>query len=389
MIFYKLFTKRAIQTKAQMFTWENFTKFDSFITPLELENSFKQEFPLTVARNCDICIWQMFSFNSSEGKCNRYLVAINCEKNTECSKRKFRKRKLPMQIFLYEIADKIMKSGEFNLSKLQNYNNGNFLFYCVHESILYIIVFFEGRLCHWSEEFSEKFLDGILKDRCKNAVYERLQRFRKFLSADSLFCKGAPFCEIDISTETLDAKKNLIAFKRTSKDSFWRKLDLQSDSIYSKNTKKNAQFSSNIFYIKILVLCALAIFLMIVMRSNKEADILCENCIDAKPVELSTYEFIAENTEIVKQKSFEKKSQKKDSLKVDFLLKGIVANKLAVVQEISNCNYSSCNKTVAVDDSIANCIVKFIGKDFITIDCAGVILKKEISSAKGQFNVAM
>ncbi len=170
-----------------MLTWEWKTSFDGIPTETCLREAFEKEFPLACERlklvGGDFLLLPMVSFNSTDGRCFRYLVVMGLQK-------------IPEQAWLYGAADRLLRNRK--ISGLE----GNGLFYAVENGMLLVAVFFDGRLCHWSEGLAcEKWLD----------------HFRCFLKRDDLFCRCKNFPEFLVKKEEKD-------FSRACKDSFWKNM---------------------------------------------------------------------------------------------------------------------------------------------------------------------
>ena len=164
--------KRIAPVAVRMMTWEVTTAFDGTLTETELHKRFDEEFQDVLGEECRVFFWPLVSFNASDGRKHRYLVAV-ADEPLETYRKKF-DCSLPRQIALYAIADKVLR-GKLE----ENAENGNLLLVALWKHRLYILVFMEGRLCHWSEEYGYgESLDG--------ACRERVARFKEFLKADEL-----------------------------------------------------------------------------------------------------------------------------------------------------------------------------------------------------------
>lgn len=171
----------------RMLTWEWKTSFDGVPTETCLRAAFEKEFPLACKRlknaGMNFLMLPMVGFNSTEGRCFRYLVVLGLQE-------------LPEQMWLYGAADRMLRNKK--IPGLE----GNGLFYALENEMLYVAVFFEGRLCHWSE--------GI-------AGENDLVRFRRFLKRDDLFGRCDNFPEFLVEKEKRD-------YARAVKDPFWKNL---------------------------------------------------------------------------------------------------------------------------------------------------------------------
>ena len=229
---------------ARMMTWEVTTAFDGTLTETELRKRFDEDFGGAFKEDGDergsfnrVFFWPLVSFNASDGRKHRYLVAT-ADESLIAYRKKF-DHCLPRQIALYAIADKVLR-GEWENCEVVCHagcdenrffenssvvENGNLLFVVLWKNMLYILVFVNGRLCHWSEEcgYGEIF-DG----RCQS----RVERFKTFLSTDELFANtGASdvglsnvFGEVYLCCDCLTNMDEL--FRVGVRDPFWRHLDL-------------------------------------------------------------------------------------------------------------------------------------------------------------------
>lgn len=191
------YLRRARAVRAKMFTWEVVTDFDCDAPQESLEESFAKEFP-EVQGSC-VAFWKMVSFNAADGRKHRYLVALPGDGALES-----RGRALPESIGLYALADRATRSCDCG---------GNMRYAAVVEGVLYILVFMEGRLCHWSEENGYGGDSGAL-------VAERLERFDAFLAKDPLFSRTSAF-DLRFYPEATFGM-----FAEAARDPFWKRLDL-------------------------------------------------------------------------------------------------------------------------------------------------------------------
>ncbi|WP_405329416.1 hypothetical protein [Fibrobacter sp.] len=202
-----------------MMTWEVTTAFDGTLTETELRKRFDEEFRDVLGEESRVFFWPLVSFNASDGRKHRYLVAMadepleNYRKKFDCC--------LPRQIALYAIADKILRGEWEGIAE-----NGNMLLVALWIHRLYILVFMEGRLCHWSEElgYGESF---------DEACRERVAYFKDFLKVDELFANvnsAGAFGEFFVCCENFCAGENLLNmdefFLFAAHDPYWRGKDL-------------------------------------------------------------------------------------------------------------------------------------------------------------------
>lgn len=198
---------RTRAVRAKMFTWEVVTDFDCDAPQESLEEAFAKEFP-EVQGSC-VAFWKMVSFNAADGRKHRYLVAVTDVEQERCKsrgqeRRAQERRALPESIGLYALADREMRSCDCG---------GNMRFAAVVDGVLYILVFMEGRLCHWSEENGYGGNSAAL-------VAERLERFDAFLAKDPLFSRTSAF---DLR---LYPEATFGMFAEAARDPFWKRLDL-------------------------------------------------------------------------------------------------------------------------------------------------------------------
>lgn len=211
---------------APLFTWEVSVPFDDEPGEARLREEFAREFPELSGRGRP-CFWKMVAFNGDSGRKVRYLVALAA--GVDEMRRKF-DRVLPEGVALYGKADDVIRTGGVHGcvrggahgDALGNRvdcagSGGNALFSFLCGSRLVILVFCEGRLCHWSEEvgYEEGFAGA--------AYAERMERFRQFLARDEYLSRGCPYAEF---RERVDPAEMRGEFRRAARDPFWRCLDL-------------------------------------------------------------------------------------------------------------------------------------------------------------------
>ncbi len=246
-------TRCVAPVAARMMTWEVTTSFDGTLTEKELQKRFDEDFgDLFGVRNeecgetCNkgmranrVFFWPLVSFNASDGRKHRFLVAIANEPLMRFHK-KF-DRCLPRQIALYAVADKVLRgervngivmdiraNGSANENIMESSvvefgveenvaDDGKLLLVALWKNVLYILVFLKGRLCHWSEECG-------YGDCFDERVMERVQRFEEFLKADEMFASAGAFGKAFFCGDNVSDMETL--FQMSAKDSFWRSLDL-------------------------------------------------------------------------------------------------------------------------------------------------------------------
>ena len=217
---------RVAAVEARLWTWEVVTGFDGVLDSVTLRKCFAEDFP-TVAESCrnaectaQPVFREMVSFNSTDGRKHRYLVMLTNEGDAEKEPAKYRgrgERILPRTAMLYGCADKLMReedaceSAYCGCSLRESCGNCRFAF--LDNGWLYILVFFEGRLCHWSEE---------PQYNNKESVQERLGRFDVFLRNDDLFSRAEKWYCSFIDVGDVQEPERLRWLRRAGSDPFWR-----------------------------------------------------------------------------------------------------------------------------------------------------------------------
>jgi hypothetical protein len=217
---------RTAFVEARLWTWEVVTGFDGVLDPVTLRKRFAEDFP-SVAQSCSesSCTAQpvfreMVSFNSTDGRKHRYLVMLANERESEKEPAKYRgrgERILPRTAMLYGCADKLMREEDScenaycGCSLRESCGNCRFAF--LDNGWLYILVFFEGRLCHWSEE---------PQYNNKESVQERLGRFDVFLRNDDLFSRAEKWYCAFMDVGNVQEPERLRWLRRAGSDPFWR-----------------------------------------------------------------------------------------------------------------------------------------------------------------------
>ena len=203
---------RTAFVEARLWTWEVVTGFDGVLDPVTLRRRFAEEFP-SVAETwrsggcaAEPVFREMVSFNSTDGRKHRYLVMrpyvplVAYRKNFD--------RVLPRVAEFYGCADKLMREGECA--------GGNCRFAFLNNGALYILVFIEGRLCHWT---CEPGCDAA-------AAGERLERFDEFLRRDDLFSRAETWCKRLVCIDGAGEREHREWWRRARKDPFWKAVDL-------------------------------------------------------------------------------------------------------------------------------------------------------------------
>ena len=289
-------TKKVAPVAARMMTWEVTTSFDGTLTETELRKRFDEDFREVFNAGfadgeCAVFFWPLVSFNASDGRKHRYLVAV-AEEPLENYRKTF-DRCLPKQIALYAIADKILRGewegvnglkcdeicvgrgGECVEFDKNCAENGNLLFIALWKHCLYILVFMEGRLCHWSEEYG---YGETFDDACR----ERVARFKEFLKADELFAKMNGVGVFGEGSPKVDE-----LFQVAVRDPFWRGKDL--DECDSMKPCERQRWT--VRAVAVLILCVAIFAICDDMTDALYAKIIDgesrNSFVDVPPVELS------------------------------------------------------------------------------------------------------
>ena len=394
---------------ARMMTWEVTTSFDGTLTENELQKRFEEDFGnlfgMRNEENCDVCdtgvranrvfFWPLVSFNASDGRKHRYLVAIANEHLANY--RKKYDRCLPRQILFYAVADKILRGEAVdevaidihaNCNAKWNIADGNLLLVALWKKVLYILVFAKGRLCHWSEESG-------YGDCFDERIAGRVHRFKEFLKADELFVSAGSFAENFICCDVLSNMETL--FRTAAKDPFWRGLDLdKSESLKPCEKRRWSAFASILLLLGLLValFCSDALDWVNLWAfadgSNAEFS-------DVAPVELSSpaardLEMLAwaeGHRDLFPAKwnlgrdgiadganMFGTRRSRKSCDSLDYKLLGIVGGRVALMESVTG-----ESKMLSVGDSLLKYRVKDIGKNEVVLRCGRKEVRYEIGTA--------
>ncbi|MBQ3777136.1 MAG: hypothetical protein II835_03445 [Fibrobacter sp.] len=394
--------KRIAPVAARMMTWEVTTSFDGTLTETELRKRFDEDFRDVFNAGfadgeCAVFFWPLVSFNASDGRKHRYLVAV-ADEPLENYRKTF-DRCLPKQIALYAIADKILRGewegvnglkcdeicvgrgGECVEFDKNCAENGNLLFVALWEHCVYVLVFMEGRLCHWSEEYG---YGETFDDACR----ERVARFKEFLKADELFAKMNGVGEFGEGSPKVDE-----LFQVAARDPFWCGKDL--DACDSMKPCERRRWTMGAVALFAFCACVLAMYggslnlLYAKFFDNELFDLI----VDAAPVELS--QPAARDLEMlawaeghrdllpakwtlgragfvdgVASRSWRTSRGTCDSS--EFSLLGIVGGRVALVK-----TSAGETKTLSVGDSLSRYRVKQIGMNDVVMRCG----RKEVRYA--------
>lgn len=343
--------------RVRLFTWEYAATFDEKIPQDELERAFEREFPKVSSSvrtgKCICRIWPLVTFNAPEGRLSRYLVALSSD--IENLKAKHRGRCLPWQIWIYAAADRAMRGAAEE-------HGGNFWCHIVVEGTLFILVFYEGRLCHWSEEsgYPEGFSES-------DKLELRLRRFRQFLKKDPLFSRVDSFME-----SRLEAAFDRRLFLSASRDPFWRRLD------FMRSTKRQNGFS---FRPKGKFIVGLMLLLASVLGIQWQDDeLVCKDCRESLPVELSPYpefqmaEYMEESLIPSADDFGAHRHGRLPCVLPDFRLNGLVEYRIAIV------SLGSAETTLPLreGDSIGSFALTRVGRDRIVLVCGDSTVERGV-----------
>ena len=215
---------RVAAVDAYLWTWEVVTGFDGVLDTKTLHVRFAEEFP-KVAEACrngecaaEPVFREMVCFNSSDGRKHRYLV-MRPDVALDASRNNY-DRVLPRIAEFYGCADKLMCETECAA--------GNCRFAFLAGGALYILVFFEGRLCHWTCE----------PDCDAAAAGARLERFDEFLRRDDLFSRAETWCKRLVCVDGAGVREHREWWRRARKDPFWKAVDLDECSGLKPRAKR-------------------------------------------------------------------------------------------------------------------------------------------------------
>ena len=356
---------RVIPVEAKLLTWECTTTFDEIPALETLESLFESEFPRT-CRRLQECggfyrIWHLVSFNSSEGRRSRFLVAL-----VEQSFGNVRRRALPEQIWISAAADQMIRSLP------ESDNAGNYLCYGYAGSTLCILVFFEGRLCHWSEEsFAEDCIRATLDARMEQVV----SRFRRFLESDALFSRAKHFEEICLQ-EKSGPEFSLLHFKAAARDAFWRGRDLRKPEENCGLALANVM---NAFQLKWFWFTLFAVLALLVPKFYKYLNwnaVL--NIPNPEPIELSLPPEWGKSLEArdsgrdTAEETLAPMRPKRNCSLPEFSLRGVVAEKLAMV------SVGGLSRTLSVGDSLESFAVHAVGREHVELGCGDSLLVRMV-----------
>ena len=356
-----------IPVEAKLLTWECTTAFDEIPALETLESLFESEFPRTCRRLQEsggfYRIWHLISFNSSEGRRSRFLVAL-----VEKRFGNVRWRALPEQIWLSAAADQMIRSLP------ESDNAGNYLCYGYAGNTLCVLVFFEGRLCHWSEEsFAKNCSRATLDARMEQAV----SRFRRFLESDALFSRAKHFEEICLQGN-FEPEFSLSHFKVAARDAFWRGRDLRKPEENSGLAFANVMNALQQKWVWLVLLAVIALLMpkFYKLLNSDWSKVL--NIPNPEPIELSLPPEWGESLEArdsgrgAAEETLAPVRPKRNCSLPEFSLRGVVAEKLAMV------SVGGQLRTLAVGDSLESFAVHAVGREHVELGCGDSLLVRRV-----------
>ena len=334
---------------ARLWTWELVTNFDSDVPHEKLLQWLREDFPETLRDRNPVCR-EMVGFNSSGGRRHRFLVALP-EKDVECLRRHF-DRVLPQTAMLYGAADALMRTND---------GFGNLRYAVLAESTLYILVFFEGRLCHWTEEVAH---DNATAE-------ERLERFDEFLMRDDLFSRAESWRKVFVESKDFSDSQRKALLKAASRDPFWKDYDLDLFDGIKPRAKWRLAFAATF---------AVALFFSFVWRGSGEnvakvdmaapsLSVAPEITVVDHPMGMSRGK---DDVRVMKVNSPEASFPDSPACLVQFKIRGIVGGRLVRV-EMEDGRMA----WFRTGDSLGNFRVESIGGSKVSLACGGRIVKVE------------
>ncbi len=343
---------------AQLFTWEVVTGFEEELSEPDLLRKLREECPglfdkegTSSGFGRTFKFWNMISFNGAEGRRHRYLVAVRDGEIQE-SRWKY-DRFLPPQISLFGTCDKIMRETD----KFEN-----FRYAALVNGTLFILVFMEGRLCHWSEE------SGYGNDDVQNVhdAERRLLRFDEFLKRDELFSRVEQFA---VSCDWIG---NFCCFRAAAQDPFWKRLDL--DEGKGLKPREKLRLGLGTFAAILVFGCAGVWHLTGEIRDNPQMVLQDAPLLDPPLLPFPDNLEEREIAELIEFQSLQKvgvskiirsgKGDECESLSVK--VQGLVAEKIAQV-----ILPDQSKRWIRVGDSLDGFQVMSIGRDRVRFNCGG------------------
>ena len=364
-----MFLKGVEPEEVRLFTWEVATNYDDVPSSKDLEEAFAREFPETCSRMKEsvpprrFVAWPLISFNASEGRLSRYLVTVE-----EASEKG--RRRLPRQIWRYGLADRTIR--KMGADQVPEDNSGNYLCYGLDGDEIYLMVFFEGRLCHWLEEQLV-----VESGEARALAFERrVERFRRFLRADSLFSRAQAFAEV-----ALEGGFSERLFKAAASDSFWqRRLFCDKDKA-SRKRGRHRDFSRSGPVYKGLVGKGLAWLVVAGALAwfglpGKSSDCDLE---DVAPVELiPAPEFVevAEPRGNIDEKPQKSYAETPRCVLPELRVMGVIDGKLATVS--LDTGLVKTRMLLAVGDSLGNYRVRSVEHGVVALECGTAVVERSV-----------
>lgn len=334
---------------AKLFTWECTSSFDESPSMKELRDSFEKEFPKMCGRLMKsgglYRLLHLVSFNSTEGRRSRYLVVV-----LENPLPSVRKRVLPKQVAVLAAADRSLRE-----QASAEDNSGNFLCYAAGEKILDVLIFFEGRLCHWTEY--------ALVEMSPECIESKLRLFRRFLKNDALFSRGESFAEIQVAPVLPGDSK------RAARDPFWKRIDLRRESL---EPQRKGNWKRLVALLILVVACWKVFLPMLCLKSSHPLR-------DVLPVELDAPPAWSESAEVepVAETPLRNTAAKVARCVLpDFKLKGVVAAKLIVAE------VEGVSSVVLLGDSLGSFRLHSIGRDGVDLVCGDSLVRWGVFHAR-------
>ena len=387
--------KHIAPVAARMMTWEVTTSFDGILSEAELRKRFLDEFGncecvcctddektdnascIDKRCSCRLFFWPLVSFNTSDGRKHRYLVAVANEP-LACYRKKF-DRCLPRQVALYALADKILRGTyAWNIveKKIHVEDNGNLLFVARWKNVLYVLVFMNGRLCHWSEDFG---YGETFDEYCR----KRVENFKSFLKNDELFSDAYASDSFGVAYLHGEEMMNYDElFRWGCKDPFWRHLDLDEDGSLKLCEKRR-------YFLCTLLLSVLCLSIASLYGNiwnewlgwDNGSEVQINHLDKVAPVELSLpAEYNLEkmawaegHRDLLPAKW--KPTSRTNCLLPEFRLLGIVSNRTALVLTAAG-----ETKILLPGDLFSRYRVKRIGKDYVVLKCGMKEVRYEVGT---------
>ena len=344
-----MISSRFYPVDAKLFTWECTSSFDEAPSMSELQVSFEKEFPKMRDRlkknGGSFRLLHLVSFNSTEGRRSRYLVVV-----LEAPLPNVRKRVLPRRAAVSAAADRSLRE-----QGSAEDNSGNFLCYAVGENFFDVLIFFEGRLCHWTEY--------ALAEMSPECIESKLRLFRRFLKNDALFSRGESFAEIQVAPVLPGDSK------RAARDPFWKRFDLRRESL---EPQRKGSWKRLVVLLILVVLCWKFFLPMLYQESERALR-------DVLPVELDAPPAWSESVEVepvaeIPLRNIAAKTPR--CVLPDFKLKGVVAAKLIIVE------VEGASSVVRLGDSLGSFRLRSIGRDGVELVCGDSLVHRGVFHAQ-------